>query len=404
MRGNVSPEPVGLEDNLALATSYTRPLFLLRNELGLLPLLACLPFMYLPRLLEGDTQPWVLFCAVLALFSYRTEAFIADPRRDVVLISLSALSLLAYTLRSPLNLLVVREVYGQFMFVCLWLVCSRGGSAQFSRSIRYTVAIWFFFGAYETICVVLGHGLGVPDFLAGRYIPGRSGVPGLTAEPSFYGSLSMVQMMYLLSERDRRNTLYIACAGLSVVLSGSVLALVLLVFPCMKLPPRYRIAALVALPIIALSTYLVSFGGLLTRVSRLDFTSAQALLLDPSINIRLGNIYYTLWVHLLSSLSLTTQIDFQREYSTFAGLSGTFYDPQTPFILPAIGALIYGSGVFGLLQLLAFLNSAQRQAGTLLGKTEKIVFVIACMFNPITLANPFLIIYSFKQDRRSGEQ
>ncbi len=396
MRVRTSPVLLELEDKLGF--SLTKPLPILRNELGLLPLLACLPFMYLPKLLQGDTQPWILFCAILALFSYRTHAFIADPRRDVVLITLSALSLFAYIIRSPFNLLVVRETYTQFTFVCLWLVCSRGHSAHFSWALRFTVAIWFAFGAYETLSVALGHGLGVPEFLIGRFVPGRSGVPGLTAEPSFYGSLSMVQMMYLLSERDRKNAPYIVCAGLSVILSGSVLALILLAFPCMKLPSRYRIAAFVVLPAIGIANYFFSFAGLVTRVAYLDFRSVTALLLDPSLNIRLGNIYYTLWVHLIPSLSLTTQVDYQREYSAFAAYSGVFYDPNTPFILPAIGALIYGSGAFGLLQLLAFLDSARRQGAGFMGKVEKIVFVVACMLNPITLANPFLIIYSLKRD------
>ena len=122
------------------------------------------------------------------------------------------------------------------------MVCRREQGEFFPSAVRLTILIWLAVGLYQYISIAQG----LPIEIAGRFVEGRSGVPSLTPEPSFYGSLSILHMMYLLSEGQKKNNPYIVCAAASVVLSGSLFALLLLVFPLMKLrsPARARAAPL----------------------------------------------------------------------------------------------------------------------------------------------------------------
>lgn len=142
---------------------------------------------------------------------FRPERFLR--KNDLPLLVASILCLLAFSLRGASTYLLVRMIHTQLTFMALWIVAGRENGDYFPAAVRFTVVIWFAFGLYEFVSLGLGHGLGVPVWLAGRFGSGNGGVPGLTAEPSFYGSLSMVQMMYLLSENRRGNWPYILCCG-----------------------------------------------------------------------------------------------------------------------------------------------------------------------------------------------
>jgi len=360
----------------------------------MLPLLAALPFMYAPKVLEGDTQPWVLMGALFALFSFRTRRFVRPD--DGILIGLASLSFLAYAARSELGLETIRNAYTQITFIVLWVVSRRERGDFFPAAIRLTIVVWLGVGLYQYFSIAFG----LPIEISGRYVEGRSGVPSLTSEPSTYGSLSMIHMMYLLSERKARNNLFIAAAAASVVLSGSLLALVLLVFPLMKLKMRWRVAAALGLALLVVGDGMFTDAGLTARLSSIaaDGSGLAASLLDPSLNLRFGHVYFTLFENLSSSLWLTSPVDFMEQYNRFAADSGVFIETGSNFILSAAGELIYGSGIAGALLLFFVIRKARAESSTPGRKLEKTAFIIACMLNPISLSNAFLIIYAQQKD------
>lgn len=376
------------------------------QDLGIYPLLFVLPFMFLPKVIDGDTQPWVISTALLAFLTFRPSEFLR--MRDLILVAISALCVVAFAWRAQADFLLIRTCYMHIAFVMLWFVCRREKGDFFPAAVRYTIALWFVFGLYEFISVSTGHGLGVPEMLSGRFGEGRSGVPGLTAEPSFYGSLSALQMMYLLSRHERRNLPYIILAAVSVVLSGSLLASLMLLFPFFKLNWRWKLLTLATVPFLILGSFLISAGGIVSRLSFLQATDAASsmsgnifdmLLLDGSLSIRIGNIYFTLYHHLWQSLTLMTPVHYKQEYTQFCLDQGIWYDPTTEYTIPFAGELVYGSGIFGLLLMVALIAFAQARSKTLSTKCEKAVFLVACFLNPITIANPFLSIYALGEDR-----
>jgi hypothetical protein len=367
---------------------------LTRADMGILPLILCCPFMYFPKLLEGDTQPWILLAALIALFTFRTRRFLV--RGDVSLVLLALLCVIVYALRGGFGVDLLRAAYTQITFIVLWLVCRRDQGDLLPAAIRLTAAVWLAVGLYQYVFVALG----LPVDIAGRFLEGRSGVPSLTSEPSTYGSLSMLQMMYLLSERNKRNNPYIAATALSVVLSGSLLAFLLLVFPLMKLKMRWRIGALLAVLVLVFSDYVLSSAGLTLRVASVAATTGglASAVFDPSLNIRLGHIYFTLVENVWQSLLFVSPVDFMNQYNVFADNSRIFIETGSNFILTAAGDLIYGSGAVGALLFLAFIRAAQRQSSTWPKKLEKLAFIAACMLNPIYLSNIFLVMYAQRKN------
>jgi hypothetical protein len=347
------------------------------------------PIMFYPKVLEGDTQPWVFAAAVVALLTFRTDRF--ATRRDVPLILLSVLCIVAYAVRSTSQFELLRNTYTYLAFVIFWVVCEREDGDYFPLAIKATVVIWFAVGLCQYILIKLGY-----TIESGRYMPGRSGVPSLTAEASYYGSLSMLHLMYLLAEKKARNGIFIACAVASVVLSGSVLAMLLLLFPLRKLRPTYRMGALVAIPLLVVGDYYLSQAGVLARLHDItsDASNTTSYFLDASLNLRVGHTYFTLFEHLIPSLLLIGPIDFMAQYNNWAQNSGLFIDTGSNYVLPALGEMVYGAGILALALLALFLRRALSNCSTRGAKLERLTFILACMLNPISISNIFLLIYA----------
>ena len=361
-----------------------------RLELGLLPLLLSCPFMYFPRILEGDTQPWVLLAALIALFTFRTDRFVL--KKDLSLVCLSLLAVLVYAVRGGSGADLVRVVYTQAMFICLWLVCSRDKFGFMLSAVRLTVVVWFVVGMYQYLFIAFGW----PVEIAGRYIEGRSGVPSIASEPSTYGCLSILHMMSLISENRARNTPYIAAAAVSVVLSGSLLGLLLLVFPLLKLNVKWRLFALLSVPLLIIGDYSMTSAGVASRVSGMASfgDGIMRLALDPSLNLRAGHIYFTLWANFWSSVLMMAPVDFMNQYNAFAGGSVVFVPTGSNFILSGVGDMIYSFGAIGALLLVLFIKKSQERLATPVKKIIDVGFMLACVLNPIYLSNVFLVLYA----------
>lgn len=371
-------------------------------DLGIVPLLLSLPLLYFPKVLEGDTQLWVLGASVIALLTFRTERFILKSEFWLAVICVACVALYAVRvdMHASANNLTglsdfLRTGYTQVAFITFWIISRREGGQYFGWAVRFTIVVWLSVALYQYVAIRVG----LPVEFTGRFVPGRSGVPSLTSEPAAYGSLSVLHMMYLLGEGKRRNAPYIAAAALSVVLSGSLLALLLLPFPLMKMPQRLRVLAAIAIPLAVFVDYTLSTAGVAARLTTFsNGLSIYDLLRDASLNLRAGHIYFTLVHNFWESVLLLQPASFMQDYNEFAMRSGLFIRTGSNSILPSLGAMIYDYGILGIVLLVAVLRGAARTSTTRKGRLEKLAFIIACLLNPIALSNPFLIMYAQKKN------
>jgi hypothetical protein len=362
-------------------------------DIGLLPFLLVLPFLYVPKVLEGDTQPWVLIAALIALFSYRPRQFI--QRKDLPAILLGVLALAAYVARAGLGLEAVRAAYIFLTFAVFWILANRGGHDWFRIAVRYVLLVWFLVGLYQFLALRLG----LPVSFAGRFIEGRNALPSLTAEPSYFGSLSVLMAMYLLHDRKPGDGWFVALATLNVLMSGSLLSVLLLGFPLLYLRFGLKVAAAIALFGLLVLDATFNEAGIVARLA--GFQSAGeglvGVILDPSLNLRIGHVWFALWSNLPASLVFAHPIDFQNQYNAFAAGTGVLIPTESNFILPIAGELVYNGGLFGA-AIVAMLVYRGASAGPTFG--QRLIrggFIIACLLNPISIANPFLIFYVLQE-------
>lgn len=371
-------------------------------DIGIIPLLLSLPLLYFPKVLDGDTQLWVLGASLIALLTFRTEKFILKSEFWLSLLCFACV--VVYALRVDLEPSVtnltgaadfLRTGYTQVAFMTFWIISRREGGQYFGWAVRFTIVVWLLVALYQYVAIRTG----LPVEFTGRFVPGRSGVPSLTSEPAAYGSLSVLHMMYLLAERKRQNGPFIAAAAVSVVLSGSLLALLLLPFPLMKMPQRIRVLAALTIPLAVFLDYTFSSAGVAARLGTFNHgLNVYDLLRDPSLNLRAGHIVFTLVENFWNSVLLLQPVSFMQDYNEFAMKSGLFIRTGSNAILPSIGAVIYDYGIFGIFLLVAVLRGAAKQTSTPKGRLEKLAFIIACLLNPIALSNPFLIMYAQKKN------
>ena len=365
------------------------------EDLGIVPLLICFPFLYYPKIYSGDTQLWVFSAALLALVTYRTHCFVRQS--DILLNCVVILCMFVYLPRNFHMFEVARYAYTLLAFTVFWTVVRRGGAKYFTFAIKWTILLWFLVGIYQYLSIKLG---GPADF-AGRYVPDRSGVPSLAAEPSFYGSLSVLQIMYLLSDRERNSKFFVTLGFFSVFLSGSMLAMLLMVIPLIKIMQSSRWGGLPILAgVIAIATVTFTFIQPPVRITSIlsNDISMSGYLLDPSTNLRAGHIFFTLFESQPDSLLLVNPIDFQAQYNLFAAQSSFFMETQSNYILPSLGELVYGSGLFGMLLVGIVLYRAQEGCRLMLNKVIRVSFILACLLNPIPISNVFLIAYALKRE------
>jgi len=200
-----------------------------------------------------------------------------------------------------------------------------------------------------------------------------------------------------MSRRRAENAPFVVMAGLSVLLSGSVLAILLLIFPLTKLGWRMGALAVLLAAVALTAEYAFGLGGIEQTLGRFDVQeSLLNVFSDPSLNLRVGHIFFTLYEHVWDSLTFATSIDFMNQYNSFARRGGLFIDTGSNFILPAAGELVYSSGVFGLVLIYAVIRRSLAASVSRSAKIEKLMLILVCLLNPIPLSNPFLVMYAQK--------
>lgn len=358
-------------------------------DLGIVPFLAVLPFMFVPKILDGDTQPWVLIAALIALFTYRPREFF--DRRDLPIVALAALSLAALGLRTGASPEFLRAGYIFLTFTVLWILARRDRGDWFGLGVRITIGVWFAVGVYQYLATLLG----IPVEITGRFVEGRGGVPSLAAEPSYYGSINIIMMMYLLHCRRSGDAIYLIMASIGVLISGSVLSLILLIFPLLLLRPGVLLMTLAGVTLLFMGDAAVNEAGVTARLASLGNPGqgVVALLIDPSLNLRFGHIAFTLYENFWRGLVMVGPINFQDEYNIFAANTGFLIFTESNFILTSGGDLVYGSGIFGAIICIILIYTASSGKINFNVKLTRSAFVFACLLNPVSIANPFLVFF-----------
>lgn len=359
-------------------------------------MLIAMPLLYWPRILEGDTQPWVAIGAAIAFVFYlpvKDEQYSAETRW-VWILSIACVA--TFWFRDPIMDSFFRYSLMMVIFVLLWTVARRGASEEIGTVVRATLVLWFVVGFYQTIAIRLG----LPVEFFGRYLESRSGVPSLTAEPSFYGSITVIQIMYLLTENKKSNNKYIVLGVLSVLMSGSILSYLFLVFPLWRLEMKYKIIGMFVLSIVLILGFDFLETGFFKRIQGLDLENIglDIVQIDASINLRFGHIFFTLYENLFNQLAFFSSANFLVEYDNWAFSSGTFIANRSDSILTIGGELIFRSGIFGLAVVGLLLRAAWNSASTRSDKIEKVAFIVFCLLSPLGLFNPFLLFYIQKRN------
>ncbi|MBL4783835.1 MAG: hypothetical protein JKY49_00245 [Cohaesibacteraceae bacterium] len=352
-----------------------------------------LPFSFYPKLIDGDTQPWPLLASLL-LFGLSRRAK-QMSRLDLLMVAVTIASFIVYFPRSGFNQDLARFAYKLIAFNLLWFCVPSLPPVLVSRAMRWVIAIWFIVGLLQTLAMMLG----IDVSYSGRFVPGRSGVPSLAPEPSLYGTLSIVALLYLIASKDGVRPAYIFMAFANVFLSGSILSI--LVSALVVLFFGYRTKLVLVTLALGLGFFILSSDLLfLSRVNNIidSGLKLELLLLDYSINLRVGHIIYTLWEVLPSALIFQTSAEFGNEYNLWVAKNQLFYPTGSDFILTGMGNIIYRGGIFGLLVLVLVFVTAYRLTPE--RRVFKLMVLGGLMLAQLDLSSPFIILYALQRKER----
>lgn len=370
-----------------VSASY-RKLFLRAPASSLLAL--SLPFSFFPRLINGDTQPWPLLAALLLLFSSKNAKRL--NLTDVLVLFFAASAIILCFARAGFNDYTARFAYKIVSFAVIWL-CTKSVSTELvALGMKMVIAIWFLVGLYQTVVIALG----INVLFAGRIVVGRSGVSSLAPEPSLYGMLSVVAILYLLFYTQGTRPIYILMALANVFLSGSLLAVLASLFVVSSLSFRAKLAFFTILaPFIVylVSTFDLQFLNRLMSFRELG-SNWQILLADYSINLRVGHVVFTLATNLLPNLFLMAPVSFEHAYNLWASHTSVFLPTGSDFILTALGELIYNSGFFGLVLLIVFFVTTFRRNPKKPWIKVGIIFFL--MLTQVGFSSIFLILFGLQ--------
>lgn len=109
------------------------------RNLGLVPLLVAIPLMYWPKVIEGDTQPWVSLGAAVALIAYWPVRAGYQFFEATMVVALCAAAIVVFYLAGADEAGILR--YGVILttFAMLWIIGLRNPGALIGQATRWTV-------------------------------------------------------------------------------------------------------------------------------------------------------------------------------------------------------------------------------------------------------------------------
>ena len=368
-----------------------------RRQLIIVPwsflLILAIPFTYYPRIVDGDTQPWVMLGALVSVVIFGVVQKLKLNRIDIAMAFLCLFAILSNIPRVSVAEDAYRFIFNVGLFFLLWIVVPRTNDIYLSKILKITVVIWFFVGLVQNYMVSIG----IPLDMPGRFVEGRGGVPSLTPEPSVYGMISVLIILCLSSMNPSGNRVYAVLGTISIYLSGSLLAFSALLLSFFRF--RMRNYFLMAFALFTALALLYEFVEV-PILSRATTISPDLLLFDPSINLRLGHNLFSMYENFSAELLFQNDLSFQSDYNAWAGGTGVFIDTKSNFVLSSIGGLVYSSGIFGLLICVLILHRSFISVKSNYQRAFKVGFVAFCLINPIAISNIFLMIYVMKPSEK----
>ena len=339
------------------------------------------PFIFYPKVVIGDSQPWLLIAAIISFLILRFQRVHSICKIKALHI-LPVAFILISIVREQNEMLLYRAIYAQVIFIVLWSVIDKTNTKYFYTGFVATSFIWLAAAIYQ--CIIIYFQLSLE--ITGRYVIDRGGVPSLTPEPSLYGIISVIQIMYFLETKNRWSIYLIILNLISVLLSGSVIAQILLVFPFAR--SYYTKYWKFAIPIIAIyATYIWMYS------QRSLLTIYNAAMNDESLNLRIGHLYFTLFWNSINSIFMLDNLKFEENYNHFVKSSDIFTKTGSDYILTSAGNLIYNYGAFGIMFLIILLREAWMSMRTKFLSLIKILFIIACFLTQLNIFDLFIIVY-----------
>lgn len=367
------------------------------NHFSVVVFIFLLPLAYYPKLTSGDTQLWPLIGACILLLFHKSS--IRVSKFDVILISVVFLAFLTALSRSNSAPEAIRFLYILAVFTALWITIPRISSTAIDQGAKLTIVLWFVVGAFQYISLKTGFEI----WGFGRYNINRSGVPSLAPEPSVHGSISVILGVYLVSSGRRVNNFYYFLVAGSVFLSGSLLALMLLI--CSTLVKKSGALFVIAAGLLVLMVFLLSDYNipLANRIQAIALKGGLMDILksDYSINVRLGHIVYTCLVSFPEAL-FRTPTEFSSSYNNWAANSGVFYQTKSEYILSSLGQMIYKFGIFGLVIFIYILIISVYKIKSVYDIFFKMFFVAICILNPISFSTIYVMIYILQEKCKKG--
>jgi hypothetical protein len=316
----------------------------------------------------------------------------------MALIFITISAALAYFARAGFDSGTLRFTYKLFLFILLWKLLPKIPQSSILFGIKLTIWIWFIAAVGQYVFLLLGWDIS----LFGRFVSGRGGVPSLTPEPSFYGTISVILLVYLMSARQRVSRIYYLMSMSALALSGSLLPLIAFSGVAIFRAP-FRVKLIMAAAVFALIVFVLGHADI-PYVRRLVFFlssggNLSGLLFDYSVNLRLGHILFSLYANIPEELYFGSAASFQNAYNAWASSTGIFFPTGSDFILASLGDLIYGGGFFGLGIAIVILVHSWRTVRRLKHRLFKVGFVMFLLLNPVSISNTFFLLYVLQRDR-----
>ena len=404
----------------------------LKKQWYLIPLFIAVPFTFFPRIIDGDSQPWVLIGAFIAFaFLIYKEKITKD---ELIMGGLVFISILTMFFREGINFYFFRFGFILSSFYLLWVVLRRIDAIFVGMVFRITIIIWVFFGLYQTLSI----NSFLPVIETGRFGLTETGVPSFTAEPSFFGGFLTLMMLYLAFETPNKYDLYFYfIAAFGLFLSGSLLAFLSILFVIYFVPWKVKFTILAAFLTQLIIAHIADFNGVENRLNRPDskienfeiqeknlieeefefsesseenfsnntkilklkITSniillTEKILQDKSINLRFGHVYYVFIHNIINEISFKNDINFQTEYNHYTQSNSLFIEPTgSRYILPTAGEIVFHAGLFGLILIISLLVQAWKNCNGLHQKLFKLASLGFFLISPYSIASFFMVAY-----------
>lgn len=325
------------------------------------------------KLSDSDIQPFFLLpLAGLIIYAITKKELLLTKSQTTVIAAyiLCITGIIVAEINYGLSTITARGLFPyltSLLLFTLWggLKKSTQNDLIISKSITIAFYLWLATCIFQTLFQPL-----LLDGLLSRvvYSPGR-GVSGFSTEPSYAGSVFIFFVIMFSMLGDKPKAFIAAGAGMVLTMSSvfalniSALAAISLLFNA-QTKTLLRLAA--SIPLLALATFILLSSGALEN-SRLFYfiNSASSLQLsnftyDSSVNVRLSHFIVSIYGSIDNWMIPNGFGSWKPFLDKVVYTDGTFpflyATDQTSRINNGLGAIIYESGIFGIILLISILS------------------------------------------------